>query len=244
MLASTLRRAALAVRARRYGRRVDPQEIRWMLDLLGPGDLLVDVGAHKGGYTYLMRRAVGASGAVLACEPQPELAAYLRGCVQDFGWTNVTVLECALSSEWGRRTLWRPADSPSPAASLDGASLPPGPIGHEVEVDTLDRVLGVHAPGRPVRLVKVDVEGHELEVLAGARATLEHDRPALLVECEARHAPHRSVADVFAWLEALGYRGSFFLGGARHDVAGFDPGRHQIERRRPYVNNFVFEPAE
>ena len=243
MLARVLRRAELAYRARRYQRRVDPHEIRWMSAALRPGDLAVDVGAHKGGYLYAMRGAVGASGAVVAFEPQPELAAYLRRCVLDFEWSNVTVVERALSSAPGARTLWRPPGEPSPAASLDGASLPAGPQGLEVEVDTLDRALESLQPRRPVRLLKCDVEGHELDVFLGAADTLSAHRPLILVECEARHAPERSVRDVFAHLEGLGYEGSFFWRGERHGTAAFEADRHQIEGRRPYVNSFVFEPT-
>jgi FkbM family methyltransferase len=223
---------------------VDPEEWRWMLAELRSGDLAVDVGAHKGAYTYAMRRAVGRSGAVVAFEPQPELAAYLRRCAEDFRWSNVAIVERALSGEPGRRRLWRPADEPSPAASLDGTSLRPGAVACEVEVDTLDRALAELHQGGRVRFVKCDVEGHELEVFRGGNEVLSGHRPRVLMECETRHAPDRAVQDVFAHLEALGYRGSFFLGGERLGVACFDASRHQVEGRRPYVNNFVFEPAE
>lgn len=244
MLPGLLRRVELAHRARRYRRRVDPHEIRWMSAALRPGDLAVDVGAHKGGYLYSMRRAVGPSGAVVAFEPQPELASYLRACVLDFGWTNVTVVERALSNSPGRQVLRRPAETPSPAASLGGASLQPGARELEVDVDTLDGALqGLHVE-RPLRFLKCDVEGHELQVLQGGARTLGAHRPLILVECEGRHAPQRRVEDVFAHLEGLGYEGSFFWHGERRPVAQFDAASHQVQRRRPYVNNFLFEPTE
>jgi len=237
-----LRRAGLAHRARRYRRRVDPDGIRWMRSVLRAGDVALDIGAHKGGYLYWMRHEVGDSGAVVAFEPQPELADYLRRCVRAHAWTNVEVVERALASEPGRRTLLRPGDAPSPAASLVGASLPPGASGAEVEVDTLDAFLARHPPRARLRLVKCDVEGAELEVLGGARDTLARHRPCLLVECEDRHAPSGSVRDVFRHLEAMGYRGSFFLDGERQPLGLFDATTHQVQGRRPYVNNFVFEP--
>ena len=243
MLAKTLRRAGLAYRARRYRTKVDPDEVGWMERALRAGDLAADVGAYKGGYTYAMRRAVGEAGSVLAFEPQPELAAYLRRCVRDFGWSNVSVAEAALSSTAGSRTLRLPGDAPSPAASLVGVSLPKGSRGYEVEVDTLDGFLAAHPPGRPLRFLKCDVEGHELEVLAGASRTLERHRPLLLVECEVRHAAGRPVEVVFNHLRGLGYRGFFFWAGEELDVAHFDVAVHQVEGRRPYANNFAFVPA-
>jgi FkbM family methyltransferase len=242
VIGALLIRAGLAQRAWRYRRRVDPDGIRWLLGALGPGDGAIDVGAHKGGYTYWMRRAVGDSGAVVAFEPQPELHDYLRRCARSFRWTNVRVAACALSSSRGRRVLRLPADAPSPAASLVGASLPSGARGYEVDVDTLDLFLAENPlPGR-VRVVKCDVEGEELEVLRGARRTLEAHRPLILVECEARHTPSGSVHEVFAHLHTLGYEGHFRWQGARMELEHFDASLHQVQGRRPYVNNFFFEP--
>jgi len=212
-----------------------------MRGLLRPGDVAVDVGAYKGGYVYWMRRAVGAGGSVLAFEPQPELATYLRRCMHDFGWTNVLVWEVALSCETGARPLYLPGVGPSPGASLVGASLPAGAEGYRVRTETLDRVLEGLGADRPVRLIKCDVEGHELDVFRGAALTLEKHRPLILFECEARHLRDHSMADVFAHLQGLGYRGFFFWKGERLDVGAFDVGRHQVEGRRPYGNNFVFE---
>ncbi|HSH75798.1 MAG TPA: FkbM family methyltransferase [Longimicrobiales bacterium] len=239
-----MRRVGLRHRARRYRTRVDPDGIRWMLEALRPGDVAVDVGAYKGGYTHAMRRAVGDAGTVFAFEPQPELADYLRQCVVAFGWTNVAVVECCLSSRTGRAVLRLPGRVPSPAASLVGASLPEGGREVEVDVDTLDHFLAARGAVPPVRVVKCDVEGHELDVLAGARRTLERDRPLILVECEARHAPQRRVEDVFEYLMELEYRGFYFWMGGVVDVAQFDVARQQIEGRRPYGNNFVFVPRE
>ena len=211
-----------------------------MCSALRPGDLAVDVGAYKGGYTYWMRRGVGGEGRVLAFEPQPEAASMLRRYVAAFAWQNVSIVEVALSSAPGEITLFRPGDGPSPAASLVGASLPPGPRSLPVKVDTLDRCLPEWAPGSRLRLLKCDVEGHEPDVFLGARDTLRVHQPAILFECEVRHLRSGSVDDVFAYLAGLGYRGRFFWHGEWVDVARFDARVHQVEGRRPYANNFVF----
>jgi FkbM family methyltransferase len=235
-----LRRSVLAHRGWRYRTRVDPDEIRWMGSVLRPGDHAVDVGAYKGGYMYWMRHAVGIAGSVSAFEPPPSVAAYLRRSVLDFGWRNVHVEEVAASSETGVRTLCLPGSDPSPGASLVGASLPVGAKGYQVRTDTLDRLLEVRGPAGPVRLIKCDVEGHELDVFHGAARTLEKHRPFILFECEARHLRGHAMTDVFGHLEHLGYRGFFFWKGERCDSSAFDVGRHQVEGRRPYANNFVF----
>lgn len=237
-----LRRAALVHRGWRYRLRVDPDEIRWMLGVLGPGDVAVDIGAYKGGYTYWMRRGVGPAGEVIAVEPQPDLAEHLRDCVSDFRWRNVRVEEVALSSRVGTRTLRLPGASSSPAASLVGASLPEVGVEYEVETRTLDEVLASLGARRQVRLIKCDVEGHELDVFRGAADTLRESRPHLLFECEPRHLCGHTLREVFGYLEGLGYRGFFFREGSRTDVDEFDARVHQVEGRRPYLNNFVFTP--
>ncbi len=236
-----LQRLEMRLRAWKYRLRLEPLEIGWMMRSLAPGDAVVDIGAYKGAYTYWMRRAVGARGAVLAFEPQPDAVAELRSFVAAFRWANVTVVESALSSAPGERDLLRPGALPTPSASLVGASLQPGPTRTRVRLDTLDLSVRRHLPGARVRLLKCDVEGHELEVFRGGEATLREHHPAILVECEARHLRGHTMGDVFEYLAALGYRGSFFFGGESHDVSRFELAVHQIEGVRPYVNNFVFE---
>jgi FkbM family methyltransferase len=222
-------------------------EIRALLSTLSAGDAAVDVGANKGAYLYWMRRAVGADGKVFAFEPQARLAVYLRGLVKRMRWSNVSIRDVALSDAPGTRTLHVPGTGDSPGASLEDAVLTAGACRDEIcEVDTLDRQLA----GEKVALIKVDVEGHELAVFRGAERTLAQSRPTLLFECEARHLTRHTPRDVFAFLEARGYRGGFFTPDGLMPVAQFDETLHQ--RRGPgrfwkepgYRNNFLFRPAE
>ena len=57
-------------RAYRYRYRVDRAELRFVRESLEPGQVAVDIGCHKGAYTYWMRRQVGPNGMVFAFEPQ------------------------------------------------------------------------------------------------------------------------------------------------------------------------------
>ena len=67
-------RLRLSFRAWRYRLRNDPGAIPYLLATLGPGRMALDIGAHKGAYSYWMIKAVGPWGEVIAFEPQPELA--------------------------------------------------------------------------------------------------------------------------------------------------------------------------
>jgi FkbM family methyltransferase len=241
VLLSFLRRLDYRHRAWRYRTRIDPAEIRWMRGALRPGDVVVDAGAYKGGYTHWMRREVEASGQVFAFEPQPELAAFLRRMSEDFSWTNVHVEEAALSSGPGERTLHAPGSGPSQRASLVVERADERRYG--VRLRGLDEFLAGRPEARPVALIKCDVEGHELDVFRGAHNVLSRDRPRLLFECEARHDRSRSIHDVFTYLLELGYRGSFFWRGERRELGEFDVAMHQVPGRRHFANNFAFEAS-
>lgn len=105
-------------RAWRYRWSVERREITFLLDQLRPGQTAIDIGAHKGAFTYWMQRAVGPTGKVFAFEPQPELAYYLQRAKETFGLAHVAVVNAALSSSSGMMPLYRPRKSPSPAATL------------------------------------------------------------------------------------------------------------------------------
>lgn len=239
-------------RAFRYRYRVDPAELRFIGARLRPGQVAVDAGCHKGAYTYWMRRRVGASGTVLAFEPQPSQVAYLEQAFRAMRYRNVTLVPKALSSVPGRLQLNIPVGA---GASTHGASLvhkdAPGGAWNSIEVDvtTLDTVFfGADSDGLGrCDFIKIDVEGHELAVLEGAARLVDEYHPALLVECEARHRADGDTRPVFDFFQSRGYSGSFFCSGRRRPLAEFRQEEHQpriARNEKPpegYVNNFAFE---
>jgi FkbM family methyltransferase len=219
-------------------------EIRAVRELLPEGGAAVDVGANKGAYTFWMRRAVGKSGKVIAVEPQPELAAYLRSVCRSMHWDNVRVLEAAASERTGAATLRVPGSGVSPGATLESEAAPTAGW-HELRCETVRLDDALAGDGR-IALMKVDVEGHELAVFRGAARILTRDRPALLFECEQRHLSGGGPADCFAFLAELGYSGAFFSPRGLRPVSEFDPSIHQPRspgrfwKSPRYVNNFLF----
>lgn len=141
---------------------------------LRPGDVVYDVGANVGYTTALFAHCVGTGGRVVSVEPSPRTFALLaRSLERNAG--NVTLLNLGLSDTEGQLTFYVPP-------SLDLASFVPvaGAEEMQVRVSTLDALSAAH--GHP-RFVKVDVEGHEPGVLAGAAATLQRDdRPMVVFE--------------------------------------------------------------
>ena len=97
-----------------------------------------------------------------------------------------------------------------------------------------------------VDFVKIDVEGHELEVIQGSRKVLKKYKPILLVEIEQRHLEH-SFFDVVKYIENLGYNTYFFKNYNLQTIDKFDLETDQIKNienvdSRDYLNNFLFFP--
>jgi FkbM family methyltransferase len=220
-------------------------EIQAVLSSLQSGDRAVDVGAYKGSYLYWLRKAVGQQGKVFAFEPQPELKRYLEIICAASKWGNVQVYDLAVSDMVGRATLNVPSGGVSPGASLEQAvaSSAPG-RGYECAVDTLDRCL---KNAGPINFLKVDAEGHELQVFRGAADILSRFTPVILFECEARHLSNHTMRDVFSYLQNLGYDGEFFSPLGLRPLKEFDPVVHQRSDSErfwdapDYCNNFLFK---
>jgi FkbM family methyltransferase len=224
-------------RAWRYRWAQNPAQIRWLLAHVTAGQTLLDVGAHKGAYSYWMLRATGRQGRVVSFEPQPRLADYLMGVREMFGWRNWQIETCGVSDHRGTSTLRVPSGGTSPGASLeDKVDVADGDV-LTVRLVTLDDYIGTARVG----LMKIDVEGHELAVLNGARRLLERDRPAILLECEKRHRRDGTTREVFGFLKSLGYQGAFFRHGRPHPLSAFDEPRDQADpRSSTYVGDFCF----
>jgi FkbM family methyltransferase len=210
----------------RYRLRTERQEIGYLLSLDLRGATVVDIGANRGVYSYWMHKAVGLEGNVVAFEPQPELAAYLRDLKETLRLTRLTVVEAALSANVGKRQLVRPQIHWG-AGSLE---LEPGSDRDALTVatTTLDEYF-LRSPLRPVRFIKADIQGHEHACFSGGGRLLREDRPTVLCESEDDHLER-----VRAYLESLGYEGFFFLRGELVPVTELARLRRSIAA--PYLN--------
>jgi FkbM family methyltransferase len=165
-------------------------------ELEGGGDF-VDVGAHIGMYAVAAGLALRGRGRVLAFEPNPSARAQLEANVRLNGCGNVLVDGRAASDAAGSSVLHVPATPDPSFSSLEGGRFAEGePL--SVTTTTVDHAVREHGLGPAV--VKIDVEGGELAVVAGMEETLGA-RPTLLVEVSAE-----SGAELGRRLEGRGYR--------------------------------------
>jgi len=148
----------------------EPEESRWILELLSPGDLVFDVGANVGYMTCLMAQAVagGEDGQVHAFEPEPANFELLRQNIASNHLTGVLARRMALSSRTGKESIYLAREN------LGDHTLVklPGRRSIPIEAVSFDDYYAAHCAGRQVRLVKIDVQGYELEVLKGMQRSL------------------------------------------------------------------------
>jgi FkbM family methyltransferase len=140
-----------------------------------PGGVAIDVGANLGEWSVPLARAVGRDGRVLCIEPNPAVAAALAATLRINNLAQGEILPVALAAADGEgRLLIEPGDT--------GLSrLSAGESGIAVRLRRLDSIVAERGLAR-LDLLKIDVEGHERQVLAGAAETLRRFRPAVVFE--------------------------------------------------------------
>jgi FkbM family methyltransferase len=187
----------------KYRLQAERAELRFVLGRKYQGGSVLDIGAHRGEYSYWMHRQFREGTQVVAFEPQPELATFLDDFRRSFKLDRMTVAAVGLSSHSGTLRMHRPR-SQWGAATVDEYCFDDAETEvFDVPVTTVDEYLAEHPELRPVRFIKCDVEYHEAEVLAGAERTLREDRPELLVEWS---TPRRAYRDkLFGLVQRLGY---------------------------------------
>lgn len=152
-------------------------EMIWRI--LRPGDVAADVGANIGYHTGLMALRVGGSGGIVrAFEPHPVVFSELSGNVTSWPAgvrAAVQLRQAAVSECAGEVTLHVPREFAGNrgVASLETNASAPASEHVAVEATTLDREF---ANIGTVRLLKMDVEGHELAALSGAKESLRSGR--------------------------------------------------------------------
>ncbi len=184
----------------------EPVETRFVRTTLQPGDVFVDVGANVGWFTLLASTIVGTQGRIYAFEPRPETGLYLEKTIKLNGITDqVTLYRYGLSDKDGEGILvWLEGTENPGGSHLADQPPPQGMESQSIRLGMLDNLKF-----QRVDFMKVDVEGAELRVFRGARATLERCRPVILSELSPEMLERGSAAttdEFFAFFEEIGYR--------------------------------------
>jgi len=169
--------------------------------LLRPGDRFVDIGANIGMITLHARSLVGSSGRIDCFEPNPDCVDLLQKNLAINEIQNVVVHQCALAEASGALTLSLTSGHSGTATLADVGTKAVRKIVVDVRVG--DDVL-TEAP----QLIKIDVEGFELQVLRGLRSTLTIHKPFVITELIERQLAlaGTSVREMADYLFSLNYR--------------------------------------
>ena len=185
---------------------------------LPPGGALIDVGSNIGGMALIAAAIVGPEGQVVALDPQAECVEAARTNAEHNGYSHMTVVHAAAGASCGEAEIIVVSDSLWTRAASVGE--------HELEIRrdtvgliTLDELVA-SGQARPPDVVKIDVEGAELEVLAGMERLLRDVRPVVICEMHGKND---------AFVEAMGQAGYRVSNlDSPEPIAGGDPNAHAL----------------
>jgi len=212
------------------------KELNLLPFLINPEKNAIDIGANKGIYTRALSKLVPL---VHAFEPNPKIYQILcAGCP-----VNSSTYPIALSDDSRTTQLLIPFNVKRRTYSNQGASLSKVKVcGEHAKIEVTSRTLDSYQFSN-VGFIKIDVEGHELSVLAGAKKTLAKNKPTLMVELEERHTGFE-IQELIAEVEKYGYWGYFLRNGVLTACNKLDAlGEHRKAlKTKSYVYNFIFFP--
>ncbi len=198
-------------------------------------DRFLDIGSNVGIYTYFFSNKFSY---IDSFEPLTEVTARIK----ELNRENVEIHNIALSNCDTSLTFYIPIIDGKPVTSRASLEVRESPFKERrVEVRTLDS-YGFN----DVDLIKIDVEGHEYNVIEGSLLTLQRCKPILLLEIEQRHIS-KPIEDVFNLVLRQGYDGFFLLERSLVSLSQFNYETHQLPflnftRSDRYINNFIFIP--
>lgn len=171
----------------------DEPEYNILNSIITPNDWVLDIGANVGRYTKKFSELVGPRGRVIALEPVPNTFSILAGSSHLYKYPNVTFLNLAASKTMTTFGVNIP---------YSNTGLKNFELANLITDDSTFQVLSVpidhlNLPHK-IKLIKMDVEGHELDALSGMTKLLIRDRPILIIET--------SSSEVFSLLHNIGYQ--------------------------------------
>ena len=200
-------------RLQRSIKRNDEQEINLVKKFIKSGTDSIDVGVYRGVYSYEMSKY---SEKVHSFEPNPIIFKYIDKNLKKF-IKNIHLYNFALSNQNKTINLKIPIRNSNSNKEIFEEYYEMGKAtihnennfenyeNFEIQTKKIDEL----SFDNKISFIKIDVEGHELEVIEGAKNTIKRDKPVLLVEIEKQYTK-KEVAESINFINSLGYKSYFF----------------------------------
>jgi FkbM family methyltransferase len=160
-----------------FGDDIEP-ELAALEKILNRNDVLIDVGANSGVYTLKGARIVGSDGIVLSLEPNPDLLTVLKRNTARNRLNNVRLRGLAAAEECREFPFFEINNKPNSFSLISGGEGTTSFSVLAVDLDSLARWEGI----RRVDVIKIDAEGAEDRVLAGASNIIREHQPVIIAE--------------------------------------------------------------
>jgi FkbM family methyltransferase len=173
---------------------------------LKKGDCFVDVGANIGLMSIEASESVGSQGKIYSFEPHPDTAKILRFNIDLNSFENIEVIEKGVGSKSGEAKIYDRWDVNRGGASVFSANN--NQEGFAIQLVVLDEVF----QKIDIQLIKIDIEGYELEALKGAKRILSSENPPILiVECtEETENQNYTRVELYRWLKNTNSQYKFY----------------------------------
>ncbi len=189
----------------------EPCITAYMRRILRPGDVFIDIGANVGYYALLGAKLVGRFGKVIAIEPSPSIFAVLESNLRRNDARNVAAMNLAITdtakdvvvflhdvTNRGGTTIMPGVAGRRPTTAE--AIVPGVPLGHAINIECLRRA----------KLIKIDVEGAEWQVLQGLREVFPtlSQKTQIIIEVDSRSLKDQGikVSELFDLIRFAGFR--------------------------------------
>lgn len=216
----------------------DLGELRFLWKFLRPGMVFLDIGSYHGMYSLVAAKRIGTEGQIVAFEPSRREFARLRLHLRWNGSTTVHAEHFAVGSSTEESAFFQITSGDATRGGLRPPASDDSVTEIRVRTVCLDSYISSFPLAR-VDLVKLDVEGGEMEALRGASSLLGKMRPMLI--CEVLDATTQvwgyEARDIIEYLGNLGYSWFEF-----QEDGGIIP--HVIQDQYPRVRNFLAVPNE
>ncbi len=192
-------------------------EINLLPRFVRPGDIVIDIGANLGQYTYPLSKLVGESGKVFSFEPINYTFKILQDIVKRLKLTNVKLENVALGEKSGKFEFILPLNEfglkEIYTSHLSNQEEDTKGIKEKVKVVTLDELRRKIPILDRTTFIKCDVEGQELLVFKGAKTLLSECHPVIFCEIEEKYTQRYGYnpEDIFSFLKNFGYEAFVYI---------------------------------